>query len=63
MTDERTGNLPRKNAPGVGDRLRIYLIGVGIGVILLGAFWLLKNQAAQNQPLPSNPGQVTPTRP
>ena len=63
MPDDRSGPMPRKNAPGLGDRLRIYLIGVGIGLILLGTFWLLKNQSARNQPFPSNSGPGTPTRP
>lgn len=30
-----------------GHRLRMYLIGVSIGVILLGFFWASRNQAAQ----------------
>ncbi len=34
---------------GFGERLRTYLIGVGIGAILLGMFWMMKRQAAQNQ--------------
>ena len=34
---------------GLGDRLRTYLIGVGIGVMLLGMFWMMKRRAVQNQ--------------
>lgn len=52
---------------GFGDRLRTYLIGVGIGLMLLGGFWMMKKRAQQAQqqgatqqaPMPGGPGGTT----
>lgn len=59
---------PQPSGPrvaGLGERLRTYLIGVGIGLMLLGMFWMMKHRAAQQQAptsattpngVPSTPG-------
>ena len=50
---------------GLGDRLRTYLIGVGIGVMLLGMFWMMKRRAVQNQataPVQQGPSTGTPAQ-
>jgi len=48
------GNSPSQMRPALSrsrtwERLRIYLIGVGIGCMLLGMFAMLKWQAKQAQ--------------
>jgi hypothetical protein len=46
---------------GTGQRLRTYLIGVGIGVILLGMFWMMRRQAAMSQhDMPDPQGRFAP---
>lgn len=42
---------------GFGERLRTYLIGVGIGLMLLGMFWMMKHRAAQQQATAPNTTQ------
>ena len=55
---------PPATGSGTWERLRIYLIGVGIGVMLLGTFWQRKRQAQQREAAetaasqtPGQPGQ------
>ena len=62
-------SMPASSGPrsGFGDRLRTYLIGVGIGAMLLGMLWMMKHRAQQAQqqgtteqmPVQGGPG-VTP---
>lgn len=48
-TNQAAPSSPPTRTSGLGDRLRTYLIGVGIGAVLLGMFWMMKRQAALQQ--------------
>lgn len=45
-SDPSNSTGPRSN---LGERLRTYLIGVGVGAMLLGLFWMMKYQTALQQ--------------